>query len=94
MFKLKLGDEVVHTVDVVAEVGYGKILHKWIEFDIREDVVYLNGTLVLVCLVSQPSMPTTTRTIKYALLSRELSVIPKFRHSCWSEATTPNVHLC
>lgn len=46
IFKIKLGDEIVHTVDVVSEAGYGKILHKWIEFDIREDVAFLNGTLV------------------------------------------------
>ena len=48
MFNLKLGDEVIHTIDLVAEAGFAKALHKWIEFDIREDVVYLNGTLVLV----------------------------------------------
>ena len=31
---------------MVAEAGYGKIIHKWIELDIREDVAYLNGTMV------------------------------------------------
>jgi hypothetical protein len=45
--KIKLGDELVHTVDTVAEVGPNKILHKWIEFDISDDIVFLNGTIVI-----------------------------------------------
>lgn len=46
VFNLKLGDEIVHTVDILAEAGPNKMLHKWLEFDLREDIVYLNGTLV------------------------------------------------
>ena len=37
----------MHTVDLMAEAGFGKILHKWVEIDIRDDVAYLNGTMVI-----------------------------------------------
>jgi hypothetical protein len=44
IFEVRLGDEVVFEVDIAAEAGLGKVLHKWVEFDLREDVVYLNRT--------------------------------------------------
>jgi hypothetical protein len=47
IFHIKVGEDVVHTVDVFAEVGYGKILHKWIEFELKDDIIYINGTFVL-----------------------------------------------
>lgn len=54
----------MHTVDIVAEAGFGKILHKWIEFDVREDIAFLNGTLVTTILFSQPSMLLILKLIK------------------------------
>ena len=35
-------------MDIVSEVGVGEVLHKCIEFDLRDEVLFINGTLVLV----------------------------------------------
>lgn len=35
VFNIKIGDEVIHKVDIFAEAGYGNILHKWTTFDLR-----------------------------------------------------------
>lgn len=43
----------MHTVDIYAEAGFGKILHKSAQFTIENDIVYLNGTIVILIL-SQP----------------------------------------
>ena len=34
VFHFKIGDELIFTLDIFAEAGYGKILHKWVEFDL------------------------------------------------------------
>lgn len=54
----------MHTVDIVAEAGFGKILHKWVEFDVREDIAFLNGTLVAIILFSQPSTLSISKHIR------------------------------
>lgn len=48
MFNIKIGDEVIHRVDIVGEGGYGNVVHKWASFDLREDIVYLNKTYVRI----------------------------------------------
>lgn len=48
-------------MDIVAEVGVGEVLHKCIEFDLRDEVLFINGTLVLLNRLSQSSMDTSTQ---------------------------------
>lgn len=61
---------MVHTVDIIAEAGFGKILHKWVEFDVREDMAFLNGTLVIIRIFSQPSTLSILKHIKLGLYSK------------------------
>lgn len=61
---------MVHTVDIIAEAGFGKILHKWVEFDVREDMAFLNGTLVIIMIFSQPSTLSILKHIKLGLYSK------------------------
>jgi hypothetical protein len=41
-------------VDIVKEVGSGNVLHKWIEFELRDEVIFINGTLVLQSYSASP----------------------------------------
>ena len=55
-----MGDDVISKVDIVKEAGKGEILNKWIEFELRDDVIYINKTTVLPSLPSQSSTVTST----------------------------------
>jgi hypothetical protein len=41
-----LGDDVVLTVDLIDEIAQGLTVIKWIEFELRDDVLYINKTIV------------------------------------------------
>lgn len=47
VFEVKLGDEVVFEVDIAKEVGVGVLLNKWVEFELADDVLYINKTMVV-----------------------------------------------
>ena len=46
VFEVKLGDDVVVTVDLIDEIAQGVVVNKWIEFELRDDVLYINKTIV------------------------------------------------
>ena len=77
VFNLKIGDEVIHRVDIFGEGGYGNVVHKWASFDLREDIVYLNKTYVLIVLSSQQSMHTLIQKDSWKLLLKKLKEFRK-----------------
>lgn len=60
VFEVRLGDEVMHEVDIAGEVGAGQVLHKWVEFELRDDILYVNGTTVRDGELSRCSTLTST----------------------------------
>lgn len=47
LFEVRVGDETALEIDIALEVGVGEVLHKWIEFDLRDEVIFINGSVVL-----------------------------------------------
>jgi hypothetical protein len=47
VFEVRLGDEVMLEIDIVKEVGVGEVLNKWIHFELVDDILYVNNSMVL-----------------------------------------------
>jgi hypothetical protein len=63
VFEVRVGDETALEVDIAFEVGRGEVLHKWVEFDLRDEIIFINGSVVLPPHSARPQrihLPQTT----------------------------------